>query len=124
LEQTPTPPRRSENRTLMLVLSYLGILALVPLFVEKDDPEVQWHAKHGIVMFVAWVILFIALSIVSMALGAVPGVGWIVSTMLACGLYPILWVAILVVHIIAIMRALKGEKLTLPLITEYADKWR
>jgi uncharacterized membrane protein len=124
LEQTPIPPRRSENRTLMLVLSYLGILALVPLFVEKDDPEVQWHAKHGVVMFVAWVILFIALSIVSMALGSLPGVGWVVSVVLGCGLYPILWVGILVIHIIAIMRALKGEKLTLPLITEYADKWR
>ena len=34
----------SENRTIMVVLSYLWILALIPLLVEKDDQEVQWHA--------------------------------------------------------------------------------
>ena len=47
----PLPPSQQEssNRTVMLILSYLGILALVPLLVEKDDPEVQWHAKHGLV---------------------------------------------------------------------------
>ncbi len=31
----------SSNRTVMLILSYLGLLALVPLLVEKDDQEVQ-----------------------------------------------------------------------------------
>ena len=29
----------------MIVLAYLWLLALVPLLVEKDDPEVQWHAQ-------------------------------------------------------------------------------
>ena len=25
----------------------------VPLLTEKDDKEVQWHAKHGIVLMLA-----------------------------------------------------------------------
>ena len=37
----------------MIVLAYLWPLALVPLLVEKHDAEVQWHAKHGIVLMVA-----------------------------------------------------------------------
>ena len=37
----------------MIVLSYLWPLALVPLLVEKEDAEIQWHAKHGIVLMVA-----------------------------------------------------------------------
>ena len=47
----------------MIVLSYLGLLALIPLLVEKNDKEVQWHAKHGLVLLVAEIVLFIGLSI-------------------------------------------------------------
>src|SRR5436190_8527971 len=39
----------SSNRNVMILLSYLWLLALVPLLTEKDDKEVQWHAKHGLV---------------------------------------------------------------------------
>lgn len=34
------PGHVSPNRTIMVVLSYLWILALVPLLVEKEDQEV------------------------------------------------------------------------------------
>ena len=44
----------------MIVLAYLGPLALIPLLMEKEDQEVQWHAKHGLVLTVAEVAVFIA----------------------------------------------------------------
>ena len=44
----PGGPLPSSDRTIMLVLSYLGILALIPLLMKKDDTEVQWHAKNGL----------------------------------------------------------------------------
>ena len=47
----------SPNRGVMIVLAYLWLLALVPLLVERQDPEVQWHAKHGIVLMIAELIL-------------------------------------------------------------------
>ncbi|MGB5515145.1 MAG: hypothetical protein WBP36_11520, partial [Thermoanaerobaculia bacterium] len=55
---TPTPPpttgsSESSNRGVMIVLSYLWILALIPLLVDKDDKEVQWHAKNGLVLTAA-----------------------------------------------------------------------
>ena len=43
-----------------------ALLALIPLLVEKDDSEVQWHAKNGLAFTVAFVVLFIALTIVGM----------------------------------------------------------
>src|SRR5918993_12910 len=58
----------SSNRNVMIVLSYLWLLALVPLLTEKDDKEVQWHAKHGLVLMVAELFLWIAISVV---LGAI-----------------------------------------------------
>ena len=53
----------------MIVLSYLWLLALVPLLVEKDDKEVQWHAKHGIVLMVAEIVLWVAITIVNIVTG-------------------------------------------------------
>jgi len=43
----------SPNRGVMIVLAYLWPLALVPLLLEKRDPDLQWHAKHGLVLMVA-----------------------------------------------------------------------
>ena len=113
----PLPPSQQEssNRTVMLILSYLGILALVPLLVEKDDPEVQWHAKHGLVLLVSWIVLFIALAILS----SFPFVGMF----LGCAVAPLLWLVILVIHIVAMIKALKGDRLIIPVISDYADKW-
>lgn len=110
------PPGQSPNRTIMLVLSYLGILALIPLLVEKEDTEVQWHAKHGIILLAAWVVIWIALVIISM----VPVVG----TVIGCLLSIVLPLGILVVHIICIIKALQGDKFRLPFISDFADQWK
>jgi uncharacterized membrane protein len=103
----------------MIVLAYLWLLALVPLLVEKNDPEVQWHAKHGIVLMVAEIVLWIALGILSTMLGAITaGLGCLVGL-----LYPILWVLILVVHIIAIVKGVNGKRLIIPGLSEYASRF-
>ena len=56
---TPSP-----NRSVMIVLAYLWPLALVPLLVEKNDADVQWHAKHGIVLMVAEIVVLAAFGVV------------------------------------------------------------
>jgi uncharacterized membrane protein len=103
----------------MIVLSYLGLLALIPLLVEKDDQEVQWHAKHGLVLLVAEFVLFVAIQIVAMILGAITaGLGCLFSL-----LFPIVAVAILVVHILCIVKGVKGERFLIPSLSEFADKF-
>ena len=49
----------------MLILSYFGLLALIPLLVEKDDAEVQWHAKHGLILMATWIAVSIVLTILA-----------------------------------------------------------
>ena len=61
----PHPPSPSDKTAIMIVLSYLWLLALVPLLVEKEDKKVQWHAKHGIVLMLAEIVLWIAITIVT-----------------------------------------------------------
>jgi len=116
-----SPPREvvSDNRSIMIVLSYLGLLALIPLLVDKDDKEVQWHAKHGLVLAVVEVAVMIGLMVIGGVLGAVSGgLGCIIGL-----LWPILMLVILVVHILCIVKGLNGQRFLIPGISEYADRF-
>lgn len=108
----PTPA--DSNRTVMLVLSYLGILALIPFFVEQNDKEVRWHAKHGIVLTAIEIAIWVALTIISMS-----GIG----AFLSCAVIPFFGLGVLVLHIMCILKAIKGERLVIPGLSELADKF-
>ena len=123
MEQTPNSSQ-SSNRTVMLVLSYFGPLALIPLLVEKEDAEIQWHARHGLVMTGAWIVLFVALGVLSAMAAVLPAIGWMLSALLSCGVYPLLSLAILVLHIVAMVKAVRGERMTLPFVTDFANRWQ
>ena len=113
------PATGGGDRTLMIVLSYLWILALIPLLTKKEDSEVQWHAKHGIVFMVAEIVLWIAFSIVttiiSMASG---GLGCVLTLFM-----PFFSLAILVVHVMAIVKGVNGGRLIIPGVSEYASRF-
>jgi uncharacterized membrane protein len=109
----------SENRNVMIVLAYLWLLALIPLLVEKDDREVQWHAKHGLVLTVVEVVALIGLQVVVMILGAVSGgLGCIFSLLI-----PVLMLAILIVHVLCIVKGVNGQRFVIPGVSEFADRF-
>ena len=56
-----------ENNKLMGILSYIGILVLIPIFAAKDDPFVRYHANQGLVNFIV--------ALVASVLTAIPIVG-------------------------------------------------
>ena len=108
----PPPPGPPATRNMpMLVLSYLGLLALIPLVVVKDDREVQWHAKHGLVLTVAFVALSLAASIMTFIAG------------LFFFLNPVVYLGYLVVTVLAMLKALNGQRLVIPGVSEYADRF-
>src|ERR1700682_2140843 len=85
----------SPNRGVMIVLAYLWPLALVPLLVEKQDPEVQWHAKHGIVLMIAELLLLFAyIMITSIVSLATLGLGCVLLVFVIFG-----WIGVLGLHV-------------------------
>ena len=109
----------SPNRGVMIVLSYLWPLALVPLLMEKEDAEIQWHAKHGIVLMLAEIIILIAFVMVTSIVSlATFGLGCVLSVFVI-----FLWIAILVVHVMAIMNGINGKRFVSPGISEYANRF-
>ena len=109
----------SPNRGVMIVLAYLWPLALVPLFLEKDDPEVQWHARHGIVLMLAeLVVLFAYIMTTSIVSLATLPLGCVLGLFLVFG-----WIAVLALHVTAILKGVNGGRLIVPYVSEYANRF-
>ncbi len=109
----PPAPVDLSDRNVMLVLSYIGLLALIPLLTKREDREIQWHAKHGLVLtaffFVIWVVISIITSV---------GIGCFFVF-----LYPIVGITWLVVVILSITKALKGERFLIPGVSDLVDRF-
>ena len=103
----------------MIVLAYLWPLALIPLLVEKQDPEVQWHARHGIVLMIAELILLIGYLAVTSIIGfARLGLGCALLVFLA-----FVWTAVLALHVAAIIKGINGGRLMVPHVSVYANRF-
>jgi uncharacterized membrane protein len=107
-------PESRTQPTWMLVLCYLAFLGFVPLFAGKQYRNVRWHAINGLLLFAAVVVV-----------GALATVIGILVPPLSC-LYGILMFIVLIVYtiiaILAIVKALDGERLIVPMISKYADR--
>lgn len=100
----PTETVREEDK-IMLVLAYLGILALIPLLTVKDSPYVQWHAKNGLVLGIGG---GIAVSVLSGIFAPI-----------ACLAFP----ALLVVDVVAMAKSLQGQRWRIPGVSDLAEKF-
>lgn len=120
VSSTPGGPHgQPTNRSIMLVLAYLPPFAVIPLLVEKHDAEIHWHAKHGIVLMTAEMLLLLGLVVVSLVLGLMTG--GLGCVLLA--LVPIPFLAFLILHVVAVVKAFSGKRLIVPIVSDYADKF-
>ncbi|MEO8275185.1 MAG: DUF4870 domain-containing protein [Thermoanaerobaculia bacterium] len=110
----PPPGAGASNKTLMLVLAYLFPLSLIPLLTDKEDAEVQWHAKHGIVLGV----FFWALCILTFIITQIPFVGC-----LTVFLFPIIGLGAFIVTILAIIKATQGQRFIIPGVSNFVEKF-
>lgn len=84
----------------MSILAYLGILVLIPIFAEKNNRFVHFHANQGLILFIA--------SFASGVISFIPYLGVIVNVVVS--------VAVLVFAIMGIVNACQGEAKELPII--------
>lgn len=96
-------PKDVEENKLIGALSYIWILFLIPLLTKKDSKFCKEHAKQGLVLFIVWIVasLVIWFPILGQLLG----------------------LAILIVNIIAFIKALQGEFWEIPLIGPLRNKF-
>jgi len=105
-EQVSETQKKLENNKIIAILSYIGVLCLIPLFTKKDDKFVFFHAKQGLVLFIVEIITYFVLMI--------PILGWIIAPIAS-----LIWLAL---SIIGIVNVLGGEMKELPVLGKYAGK--
>jgi len=98
---------KKEGGNAIAVLSYLGILVIIPILVDKENDFVKFHIKQGLTLLVT--------GIIGMFVGVVPIIGWIIA--------PFITLALIVLAILGIVNVLGGKKKELPLIGKYAEKF-
>jgi len=98
----------------MLVVSYLAFLGVVPLLFARRDPEVRWHARNGLLLFGAVAGVALAATLVGTLL---PALGCFYATLMFFVLALYAFIAIL-----AIVKALDGQRLLVPGISKYAGR--
>lgn len=100
--------KEKENRVLMSILAYLGILVLIPYFNEdaRRDEFTKFHIKQGLVLFVVEIAFFI-LSIFLSFLG-------FFLTLIGFGISAL--------AIIGIINVATGKMKPVPIVGSYANK--
>ncbi len=96
----------------MAILSYISLLALIPLFACKESPYAQFHAKQGTNLLIIEGIYCVAHSIIKIVFWALsPVLGVIMEAILGLG-----YVGFAVFSILGIVYAAQGQATELPLI--------
>jgi uncharacterized membrane protein len=109
-----------ENGKLMALLSYIGILALIPYFAEKENKYVRFHAIQGLNLLIINLVVSAAsfvVAIVATVLFIIPIIGWILGFLLylVIGLVP---VGLFVISILGIVYSLQGNAKELPIVNQ------
>ena len=96
----------------MLILSYLAFLGVIPLVFGREDPEVRWHARNGLLLFAEVVVVVL---VATLAGALVPALGLFSVILMYLVLVLYTFIAIL-----AIVKALDGQRLLVPGVSRRA----
>ena len=104
------------NRNIVAALSYLlgFITGVIILLVEKDDKFVRFHAMQSAVIFGAFFVLNLVISIV---FGGFSFLNVIVNV-----LNTLITIAVLIVWIVSMIKAYQGEVFKWPIAGDFAEK--
>ena len=100
-----------QNNKVMAVLSYIGILVLIPILAAKESPFARFHANQGLILFLCEIIFAVAtmiLSVIFALLGPLVLLWTLVSWLVS--------LAFLALLILGIVNAAQGLCKELPLI--------
>lgn len=110
------------------LIGYLiGIVALVLIFIEKDNKFVRFHALQSVLWSVCLVVAWIAIMIVGMILG-------VVVAMVSTSLVYVVWLIFVLLYlaiffalvgglIYGAIKAYGGAQFKLPIVGNLAEKW-
>lgn len=91
---------------ILAAMSYFGVLCLVPLVLNRDDPYVRFHARQGVVLWM-WEVLAIYTLLL-------PGVGKLFFRFSS--------VTCLLLSVVGVVAVLLGRAWKFPVVGNWAEK--
>ncbi|MFA6588276.1 MAG: hypothetical protein WCT08_04350 [Patescibacteria group bacterium] len=98
MEEQKPPVQKSDSNT-NAALSYIWIISVIMIVTKKNDEFVMFHAKQGLILFIASFLYFIP---------------YYIGT--------ILDILIVICIIVGFIKAMAGERYKLPVIGDLAEK--
>jgi uncharacterized membrane protein len=102
----PQVKKDIEENKIIAAIGYISILCILPLVLKPKSEFCKFHGKQGLILFIA--------AVINMVIAVIPVIGWIVSF--------IAGIAILVMSLLGLLKALSGEYWEMPYVAEYAKK--
>jgi|SRR5215813_5919876 len=111
----------------------IGIVAIISLVMEKENQFVRFHALQSILLYVAFIALWIAVVVISVILGIIGiaasqagSAGGAIGSIIGL----LWWLVVMVIFlgafigmILAAVKAYQGNLYKLPVIGNMAEKW-
>ncbi|MBC7900509.1 MAG: DUF4870 domain-containing protein [Saprospiraceae bacterium] len=97
----------------------IGIVALILLFIEKDNKFVRFHAIQSLLFWLVFTVIFIALAVITTILAFVSGT---LATLFSL-LYILTFLVCMGGVILLAIKAYQGQMFSLPVIGPMAQKW-
>ena len=104
MEEVP----KKNQKNILAIVSYFGVFCLVPILMEEKDKFVKFHARQGLVLFIA--------EIATQIINRIPIFGWFTGS-IAWGLWGIL-------SLIGVINVLNNKQIPLPIIGTFAKNFK
>jgi len=125
MEPDPLPPddvaapeELDEEDKVMLVFSYLWVLALVPFMVTRRE-YVRWHARQGLLLCGVAGVVFFGVILVGAILSTLTKVlAWLFAFALVNLVF--LYMAL---ALVCIIKALRGERWAIPFLGDLVERF-
>ena len=112
-----SPEDLDEEDKVMLVFSYLWVLALVPFMVTKRE-YVRWHAKQGLILCGVSCLAFLGVILVGAILATLSKVfAWLFAFALINLIFLYLALAL-----VCVIKAMRGERWAIPFLGDLVEK--
>jgi uncharacterized membrane protein len=127
-DKLESKPNIEANRV-SAAIGYIPFLFLVPIFANRDDDFAQFHGKQSLVLFCAFIIVWIALWLINLILSGIlghifiigilfKGIAWLIHNVIGS----IVSLGYLVLAILGIINASAGKYWRIPIIGAYSER--
>lgn len=120
-----------EKNKALAAIGYIPFLCFIPIFAARDDEYAQFHGKQSLVLLIAYIIISLALWLISVIFGGIfghiPLIGFVfkVAAWIAHNFVgTILGIGYFILIIVSIVFATTGKDWHIPVISTYAKNLR